>query len=134
VEGVLVCLLKESLRCIGSSSNGAGELANFFVTSVYLLLPAILYQYRKTLKTVILSLSLGCVLATCAALLLNRFLVFPAFALLGDGTIMGMSVAEAFNALWLGLLVFNVIKTVLVGILTILLYKRLSNLMKKMKI
>ena len=134
VEGVLVCLLKEGLRCIGSSSNGAGEIANFFVTSSYLLIPAILYQYRKTLKTVIVSLSIGCVIATGMALLLNRFVVFPAFAVLGDGTIMSMSVAEAFGAFWPGLLLFNVIKTVLVAILTVLLYKRLSNFLKKMKI
>jgi riboflavin transporter FmnP len=31
-------------------------------------------------------------------------------------------------------LIFNLIKTVSVGVLTVLLYKRLSNLMKKMKI
>ena len=134
VEGVLVCLLKEGLRCIGSSSNGAGEIANFFITSAYILLPAVLYQYRKNLKTVILSLSIGCVIATGMALLLNRFVVFPAFALLGDGTIAGMTVIEAFQAFWVALLLFNLIKTVSVAFLTVLLYKRLSNLLKKMKI
>ncbi len=134
VEGVIVCLLKESLRCIGSSSNGAGEIANFLVTSAYLLLPAILYQYRKNLKTVILTLFIGCIVATGMALLVNRVLVFPAYALLGDGTIFGLTVAEAFSAFWVALLVFNFIKTVSVGILTVLLYKRLSNVLKKMKI
>ena len=81
VEGVAVCLLKEGLRCIGSSSNGAGEIANFLVTSSYLLLPSIMYQYRKNLKTVVWTLLVGCVLATGTALLVNRFLVFPTFAL-----------------------------------------------------
>ena len=31
VEGVLVCLLKEGLRCLTSSSMCAGELANFLM-------------------------------------------------------------------------------------------------------
>ena len=132
VEGVIVCLLKESLRLIGGT--GAGELANFLVTSSYLLLPSILYQYRKSLKTVIFSLSIGCVIATSTALIANRFIVFPAFAAAGDGTIFGLTVQEAFSAFWLGLLLFNVIKTVSVGILTCLLYKRLSKFLKKLKI
>ena len=58
VEGIIVCFLKESLRLIGSTSAGAGELANFLVTSSYLLLPSVLYQFRKNLKTVIISLKI----------------------------------------------------------------------------
>ena len=133
-EGILVCLLKEGLRCIGSTSNGAGEIANFFITASYLLLPSILYRYRKNLKTVVISLSIGCVIATASALLFNRILIFPVFAQLGDGTIFGMTVAQAFEKFWIAILLFNVIKTVIVGVLTLLLYKRLSNFLKKLKI
>ncbi len=134
VEGVVVCLFKEGLRCLSSSSMGAGELANFLITSSYLLLPSILYQYRKNLKTVIWTLGVSCIIATGVALLANRFLIFPTFAVLFGGSIFGMTVQEAFSAFWVGVLLFNVIKTVGVGLLTILLYKRLSNFLKKLKI
>ena len=43
IEGVIVCLLKEGLRCITSSSLCAGELANFISTSAFILLPSICY-------------------------------------------------------------------------------------------
>ena len=134
IEGVLVCLLKEGLRCLTSTSMCAGELANFIITSSYILLPSILYQFRRNLKTVVLSLSVACVLATGMALIANRFLIFPTFAFLLGGTIYGMSVGEAFAAFWAAVLIFNLIKTVLVGVITMLLYKRLSNFLKKMKI
>ena len=134
LEGVLVCLMKEGLRCLTSTSLCAGELANFIITSSYLLFPSILYKYRKTLKTVIISLAVACLIATAVALLGNRFLIFPTFALLLGGTIYGMSVAEAFSAFWVALVVFNLIKTVAVSVLTLLLYKRLSNFLKKLKI
>ena len=134
VEGALVCLMKEGLRCLTSSSMCAGELANFLMTCSYILLPSILYQYRRTLKTVIFSLSASCVIATGVALLANRFIIFPAYAYLMGGYIFGMTVQEAFSAFWVGILLFNLIKTVSVGILTMLLYKRLSNFLKKMKI
>ena len=134
LEGVLVCLLKEGLRLFTTTSGGAGELANFIVTGSYLLLPSILYQFRKGLKSVCLSLSCACVIATGAALLVNRFLVFPAYAWVLGGSIFGMTVAKAFSVFFVALLIFNFIKTVAIAVLTLLLYKRLSNFIKKMKI
>ena len=134
VEGLIVCLLKEGLRCLTSSSMCAGELANFIVTGSYLLLPALLYKRHRNLKTVLISMSVACLLATGVALIANRFIIFPTFALLYGGSIFGMTVKQAFSAFWVAVLLFNLIKTVLVGVLTVLLYKRLSNLMKKMKI
>ena len=134
LEGILVCLLKEALRCIGSSSMCAGELANFLITSSYLLLPSILYKSRKNLKTVIWSLSVACIIATGMGLLANRIIIFPTYAYLFGGSIFGMTVQEAFSAFWVAILIFNLIKTVSVGLLTMFLYKRLSNFLKKLKI
>lgn len=134
VEGVLVCLLKEALRCLTSGSMCAGELANFLITSSYLLLPSILYQYRKGLKTVVFSLLVSCMIASGIALLANRFIIFPTFAFLLDGSIYGMSIEEAFSAFWVAVLLFNLIKTMAIGLLTMLVYKRLSNFLKRMKI
>ena len=131
LEGVLVCLLKEGLRLFTTTSGGAGELANFIVTGSYLLLPSILYQFRKGLKSVCLSLSCACVIATGAALLVNRFLVFPAYAWVLGGSIFGMTVEKAFSVFFIALLLFNFIKTVAIAVLTLLLYKRLSNFIKK---
>lgn len=134
VEGVIVCLLKEGLRCISSSSLCAGELANFLITSSFLLLPAILYQYRKSLKTVILTLLIASGIAMGMALVANRFIIFPTYAHLFGGSIFGMTVQEAFEKFWGAVLIFNLIKTAAVSLLTILLYKRLSNFLKKWKI
>ena len=131
IEGVTVCLLKESLRLIGGT--GAGELANFLVTSAFILLPSIAYQKNKTFKTVIITLIISIFIATGVSLLVNRVIVFPAFALVGGGTIFGMTVTEAFSKFWLGVLAFNFIKTLSISLLTLLLYKRLSNVLKKWK-
>ena len=126
VEGVTVCLLKEGLRALSSSSGGVGEVANFLVTSTYILLPSILYQYKKGFKTVVRALALACVLGVGAALLANRFINFPLY--------MGEGASAAFSKLFMVIVAFNLIKTVSVSILTVLLYKRLSNFFKKLKI
>lgn len=134
IEGVVVCLLKEGLRCLTSSSMCAGEIANFIVTSAYILLPSILYRYKRRLKTVLITLSVSCLIATGAALLANRFIIFPTYAYLFGGNIFGMTVQEAFSAFWVAVLLFNLIKTVAVGALTLLVYKRLSNAFKKWQV
>ena len=134
VEGVVVCFLKEALRCIGSSSLCAGELANFLITSSFILFPSILYQRRKNLETVIRAMDIACVIATAVALIANRLIIFPAYAYVFGGSIFGMTVKVAFAKFWVAILLFNIIKTMLVAWLTRLLYKRLSNFLKKIKI
>jgi riboflavin transporter FmnP len=123
VEGVVVCALKEALRMIGSSSGGVGELANMLVTCSYILVPSLVYRFKKGLKWVIPCLVAACLIATATALLTNRFINFPLY--MGDGA------AAAFENLFWVIVGFNLGKTVAVSVVTVLLYKRLSNFLKK---
>ena len=134
MEGIIVCILKELLRLIGSSSGGVGEIANALMTVSYIALPSIVYQYRKGIKTVVVMLGIACLIGTGTGLLVNRLILFPLYAELMGGSILGMTVTEAFAALWGFILLFNMIKTVAVGVLTMLLYKRLSNFIKRIKV
>ena len=126
VEGVIVCIVKELLSLIGSSSNGVGQVANTLMTCAYILLPAIVYRYRKGLKSVIASLSVASIIGTVAALLANRFIIFPMY--------MGEGAAATFNSVFWFVVAFNLIKTISVSILTVVLYKKLSNFFKKMHV
>ena len=125
-EGVLVCVLKETFRILAGSTGGVGEFANMLMTSSYILLPSIMYQYRKGIKTVVLTLIGACLIGTVAALTINRFITFPLY--LGEGA------AAAFKEGFWFIVAFNLIKTAAIGFLTLLLYKRLSNVLKKLKI
>ena len=111
---------------IGSSSGGVGELANVAATSAYILLPSVIYRFRKGLKAVIPALIGACFIGTAAALLTNRFITFPLY--MGEG-----AAAVYRDVIWF-LIAFNIIKTSSIGLLTLLLYKRLSNFIKRMKI
>lgn len=126
VEGVAVCVMKELLRIIGSSSGGVGELANMLATSAFILLPSVVYQFRKGLKWVVPCLVAACFIGTGAALITNRFITFPLY--------MGAGAAAVFADTFWFIVGFNLIKTAAVSVLTLLLYKRLSNFLKKMKI
>lgn len=126
VEGVLVCVLKEALRVLTSGSGGVGELANVLMTCSYILLPAIVYQYKKGLKWVLPCLLAACFIGTGVALFANRFITFPLY--LGEGG------AAFFKQTFWFIAAFNLIKTAAISVLTLLLYKRLSNFLKRFKI
>lgn len=124
VSGIGVSAVKELLRFVmGSSTGGVGEVANFIVTLAFIVVPTVIYRYKKGLSTVIITLIIGCVLETAAALIANRFINFPLY--------MGDKAAEVFASLWQFVLLFNLIKTLAVSLVTIMLYKKVSALIKK---
>ena len=124
IEGVIVCVVKESFRMIGGTV--VGELANMMITCSFILVPAVVYQFKKGLKWVVPCLAIACVIATGVALLTNRFINFPLY--------MGAGAAAVFAESFWFILAFNLVKTVAISILTLLLYKRLSNFLKRWKI
>ena len=128
IEGVIVCLLKEGLRCLTSTTFCIGELANFVITSSFILLPSILYRYKKGIKVVLLSLAAACLIGAGVALLMNRFVLLPCFYEKG---FIPMTAGEMFEGIWWILLLFNLVKCVLISVIVFLLYKRLSNFLKR---
>ena len=124
IEAIAVCLVKEVLSLINSSSGGVGELANFIMTSSYVLLPAIVYRYRKGLKVVLLSLVGACAIGTVVATLTNRFIVFPLY--------MGDKAPAVFTSVFWFVVGFNLIKTVAISAVTFLLYKRIPGALKRL--
>lgn len=125
VSAIIIEGVKQLLAfAVRPTFGGSGELANFLMTSAFVLFPSILYKFRKGRVSVVIGMFVGCVMQIGAALLCNRFIIFPiAF----DSW---ETAVTTFNAVWPLMIAFNAIKTVSVSILTFLLYKRLSKAMK----
>lgn len=122
--GVIICAIKELLCFLTKSSTGGiGEIANFLVICSFILLPSIVYRYRKGIKVVLITLIIACVIQIIASLLSNRFINFPLY--------MKAGAKSAFDSLWLYILAFNAIKSVSISVITIILYKRVSFILKK---
>ena len=105
-----------------TTTAGVGELANFIMTMSFALVPSILYRFRKGKLWVAAGMLIGAVLQVASGLLCNLYITFPLY--MGDGA------QAAFESLWGFIVAFNVIKAASVGIITFLLYKRLSLAMK----
>ncbi len=123
IAGVTACGVKELLCFLTkSSTGGVGELANFIVITGFILVPSIVYCFKKGFLTVVITLIIACFIQVALSLVVNRFINFPLY--------MGDSAKAVFNELWIFVLLFNIIKSVVICALTILLYKRLSKIIK----
>ena len=114
-------------------TGGVGELANIILTLVFISVPTIVYQYKKGIKTVILTLIVACVLQSGMSLLTNKFINFPFFT--GGVPFLTTEISnDMFSSMWQYILLFNGIKSVAISIVTILLYKRIKYLFKMMNV
>lgn len=123
VAAIIISGVKECLRLFTTSTGGVGELANFIVTVSFVLIPTLVYRFKKGLPVVILTLIIGCFIQVGVSLLTNRYINFPLY--------MPDTAEAVFAQLWWYVLLFNLIKSVAVSLLTVLLYKRISWLLNK---
>lgn len=129
VAGVIIAVLKELIHALTVGNTAfVGELANILFVIPYMLIPAIAYKYKKGIKTVILTLALGCVAQCVVSVPVNYWLNFPVFYLAYGGS--WKAGQQLFLDVWYWAVLFNLIKTVLISACVLLLYKPLSRLIK----
>ena len=144
--GVVIQLVKNLLHLPFGSSAGVGELCNFLLGGVFVLVSGLVYHHRKTRGSALLGSILGAFAMASVSLPLNYFFVYPAYvAILHFPEEAIISAYEAIlgsiarfptsNPLLNCLLIFNVTFTFVKGLLNVLIcffiYKPLSPLLHK---
>ena len=142
LAGVIIELIKNLLNIIisgGSSTAYVGEFANFVTGCAYVLPAAVIYRIKKDRRHAVCGMIIGTLSLALVGGLMNYFVMVPLYAKLymPMETIISMAQAifPSIDSLWKMILMcvvpFNLIKGTLCAILTFLLYKRLSVLLKK---
>lgn len=135
LPGTLILLVKALLGLLHSTSQGVGELADFIMGFAMLLPAGLVYQHLKSRKGAIVGMILGSIVATVVAVLTNYYLMIPfystAYGMPVEAIVgMGAAVVPAVDSAWKFVLLitapFNVLKWVVISIVTALLYKPLS--------
>lgn len=137
--GVLIELIKNLLNLSKTMTFGVGELSNFIVGSTFVLVSSLIYKNKKSKKSSIIGLAFGVLAMSAVATLSNTFVVFPiygkvmhmeleAFAAMVPGNNL---VTNYFTLMLLSVAPFNIIKGALEAIVTELIYKRVSPILKR---
>ena len=138
--GILIELVKLLVKFVikGSSTGGVGELANFLIGCAMVIPAGIIYQLKKTKKRAMIGMGAGTVTMAAAGLVMNALVLLPFYAklmpleqIIAAGAKIFPQVDSVWSfALWC-VAPFNLIKGVIIFVLTMLLYKRVSRLIKE---
>lgn len=124
----------------GTTTAFVGEIANFLIGISFVLPATWIYLHKKTKVVAFFGLVLGTITMSVVGVLLNYFLLLPAYAyffhmpietIVQAGKAIFPFVNSAFDFVLFNVLPFNLIKGVLVSIVTILLYKSISPLLHR---
>jgi riboflavin transporter FmnP len=135
--GIVVELIKNLIKAVtASTTNGIGELANFFICSSFMLPVGLLYKFRKGKKStqdnaksnkalyMIFMFTVGTIAFTISGALLNYFVMIPLYAKLFGGmdTVVGSAasmvpaIKDLSSLILLGITPFNIVKGIVISI------------------
>lgn len=142
IYGVIICLLKNLIHLPFGSSVGVGEFANFLFGAVFAFTAGIIYKKNKTKKTALIACLAGALAMSVLSIAINYFIVYPAYAQLWAGGDMNIiismykTILPASDNLIKSLIIFNLpftfVKGIIDAVITMLIYKPLSNMFVKM--
>lgn len=141
VAGVLIEFIKIILKLFikGTSTAFVGELANFAVGCSFILPASIIYLYGKTKKGALIGCCTGTVILTIFGTSFNAIYLLPKFAqlfgmplevLIEMGTKINPNITNVLSFVCFAVAPLNLIKGSLVSLVTILVYKKISNVIK----
>ena len=141
VSGVVCELLKIILKLLikGTSTDFVGDFANFFVGCSMVLPAAIIYHCKKSKKSALIGLAVGTAVMTVFGSAFNAFYLIPKFsqlfhmpldAIVSMGTAINPGITSVSTLVLFAVVPFNIVKGVIVSIVTLLLYKRVERLLR----
>ena len=122
-----------------TSTAFVGEAAAFIFSSVYCVSAALIYQLDKSRRGAVKALALATVLMVVVSAVGNYAFIIPAYvslfglpleAIVGMGAKIFPAVHDKFTFVLFCVVPFNLIKALVVDVLTFFLYKRISPLLK----
>lgn len=139
--GVLVCLIKNLLHLLITTTGGIGELSNFILGAAFVLPAGLIYQKIKTRRGAVIGSIAGAVIMALLSFPSNYFIVYPVYEnLMAPREVIIAAyqmILPAADELWKCLLIFNVpftfVKAAFSVIITMVIYKKISPILKGMR-
>ncbi|MBR5586723.1 MAG: ECF transporter S component [Clostridia bacterium] len=139
LAGVAIEALKILLNLIinGTNTGGVGEFSNFVLGVVFVLPAALIYCKHKTRKNALIGLAVGGLCMVVLGCFINAYIMIPLYSsFMPLEQILAMAAAiwpvidNVMEFVLLCVAPFNIAKAILVAVVTMLLYKRLSPILK----
>jgi len=136
-----VMAVKDLIGLTHTSSMGVGELADFLMSGSMTVVASMIYLKRHTFKGALLGLSIGTLVMGLVGGLANYFIMIPFYVQVMNmplEVILSLiaNTVPAVDSLWkmilLAVVPFNLLKGVVLSVVTMLLYKRIAPMLKNL--
>ena len=140
VAGILIELIKNILHFVlkSSGTGGVGEVANFIIGALFVGIAGFIYQKNKTRKNAVIGMGLGTIIMAIAGSALNYFVLIPVYKnsmpieqIIDMAKAVNNVVVDVKTLVIYTVFPFNLLKGIVVSLITLPLYKRLSSVLTK---
>ena len=137
LAGAVIELVKILLNLVinGTITAGVGEAANFLIGCALCVPAGLIYKKKRTRSSAIIGLTAGTIFMTAIGCVLNAFILLPAYAaafgmpidaLVDMGSAINASITGLTTFVMFAVAPFNLLKGVLVSLIVLLIYKKIS--------
>ncbi len=139
ISGVVVCLIKNLVKLPTTTTGGVGELSNFILGVAFVLPAGLIYKKHKTRKRAFIGSLVGALTMALISVVSNYYIVYPIYTQFMplEGIIamyQAILPSVKIDSLIKALLIFNLPFTFFKGmcsvLITFLIYKKISPLIK----
>lgn len=140
--GISVCLLKNLLHLFSGQTAGVGELSNFILGSAFVGVAGLIYKNHKTRKFALIACVTGAVAMAVVCIPFNYYLIYPLYvkvlnfpmeAIIASYHEINEKIDSLLPALVICNVPFTLIKGLAVSLITAIIYKPLSPILKGKK-
>uniref|UniRef100_A0A7C5Z7X9 Riboflavin transporter n=1 Tax=Caldicellulosiruptor owensensis TaxID=55205 RepID=A0A7C5Z7X9_9FIRM len=140
VWGVGVEFLKNVLHLFITKTAGIGEFANFMIGGFFVYIAGYIYAKNRTKKGAAVALIISTIAFSVWAGLLNYFVLLPLYEkalkfpisdIVKIAAKVNGLVTDKFTLILFSIIPFNLVKGTVISVVTFVLYKRLSKIVKR---
>lgn len=141
MAGATIELIKILLNLIinGTMTAGVGEIGNFIIGCSFIVPAALIYKKRKSKKNALLGMVVGTITMAVLGCFINAYVLLPTYAaafgmsidaIIGMGSAINTGITNIMTFVVLAVAPFNLLKGVIVSVVTLLIYKHISPILK----
>lgn len=141
MAGATIELIKILINLLINGTNTAfvGEIGNYILGCSFVVPAALIYKYKKTKTNAVISMIVGTITMTVFGCFLNAYVLLPTYAaafgmpidaIVGMGSVINANITNVMTFVVMAVAPFNIIKGVVVSVITLLIYKHISPILK----
>lgn len=141
IAGATIELIKILINLIINGTNTAfvGEIGNYILGCSFIIPAALIYKLKKTKTNALAGMIMGTITMTVFGCFFNAYVLLPTYAaafgmpidaIVGMGSAINANITNVMTFVVMAVAPFNMIKGVVVSVLTLLIYKHISPILK----